>query len=146
MTGSGHEIRLQRMLHATPEAVFNHWVDAAAQRRWYAPVDGWIIEAHTDLRVGGTCRVQFGPHPDEMYVEHGVFEEVDRPHRLVYTTRHEFPDGRAPFDTRVTVTCESHGEGTLLTVIDSGYPNEELRAQYEDGWPHFLDAFQRTLR
>lgn len=144
MTG-GHDIRVQRTVGAAPDDAFRHWVDAASRQQWYAPEDGWIVEAKTDLRVGGSWRVLFGPSRNEMYLEHGVFEEIDRPHRVVYTTLYEFPDGRPPFDTHVTVTFESHADGTLLTVVDRGYPTGEQRTRHEGGWPYFLDAFERTL-
>lgn len=143
---TGFDIRLERIVDATPDASFKHWVDAEARRRWYAPDDGWIVEAETDLRVGGAWRVLFGPSPDEMYLEHGVFDEIDPPHRLVYTTLYEFPDDRPPFQTRVTVTFEPRSDGTLLTLLDTGYPSDEQRAANESGWPAFLDAFERTLQ
>lgn len=143
---SGFDIRLERIVNARPDAAFDHWADAEARRQWYAPDDGWIVEAaETDLHVGGAWRVRFGPTSEEMYVEHGVFEEIDRPRRLVYTTVYEFPDGRPSFQTRVTVTFEPRGERTLLTLLDTGYPSEEQRTAYETGWPDFLDAFERTL-
>jgi uncharacterized protein YndB with AHSA1/START domain len=143
---TGFDIRLERIVNATPDAAFKHWVDPEAQRHWYAPEDDWIVEAETDLRVGGAWRVLFGPRRDEMYLEHGVFEEIDPPHRLVYTTLHEFPDDRRSFETHVTVTFEPHSDGILLTVLDTGYPSEEQRADHETGWPMFLDAFERTLQ
>jgi uncharacterized protein YndB with AHSA1/START domain len=142
---TGFDIRLERVLNTTPDAAFKHWVNAEARRLWYAPEAGWIVEAETDLRVGGTWRVLFGPTREEMYLEHGVFEEIDPPHRLVYSTLYEFPDGRPSFDTRVTVTFEAHDGGTLLRLLDTGYPSEEQRAAHESGWPGFLDAFERTL-
>ena len=142
---SGFDIRLERLVNARPESAFEHWVDADARRRWYAPEDGWIVEAETDLRVGGTWRVWFGPSRDEMYLEHGVFEEIDPPHQVVYSTLYEFPDGRPGFETRVTVTFEARSDGTLLTIRDTGYPSDEERARNESGWPGFLDRFERTL-
>jgi uncharacterized protein YndB with AHSA1/START domain len=142
---TGLDIRLERVLNTTPDAAFKHWVSAEARRCWYAPEAGWIVEAETDLRVGGKWRVLFGPTREEMYLEHGVFEEIDPPHRLLYTTLYEFPDGRPSFDTRVTVTFEAHDGGTLLRLLDTGYPSEEQRAAHESGWPGFLDAFERTL-
>jgi uncharacterized protein YndB with AHSA1/START domain len=142
---SGFDIRLERLVDATPDVAFKQWVDAEARRQWYAPEDGWIVEAETDLRVGGAWHVRFGPTPDEMYVEHGVFEEIDPPHRVVYNTLYEFPDGRPSFETRLTVTFEARVQGTLLTVLDTGYPSEEQRARHESGWLGFLDAFERTL-
>lgn len=142
---SGFDIRLERMVNAKPDAAFERWVDAGARRRWYAPEDGWIVEAETDLRVGGTWRVLFGPSREEMYLEHGVFEEIDRPHRVVYSTLYEFPDGRPSFETRVTVTLEARGDGTLLTIRDTGYPSDEQRARHESGWAGFLDRFEQSL-
>jgi uncharacterized protein YndB with AHSA1/START domain len=140
------DIRLERIVNVTPDAAFKHWVDAEARRRWYAPDESWIVvEAETDLRVGGAWRVLFGPSPDELYLEHGVFEEVDPPNRVVYTTRYEYPDGRPAFQTHVTVTFEPRGVRTLLTVLDTGYPTEDRRAAHESGWPGFLDAYERTL-
>lgn len=143
---SGFDIRFERVVNATPEGAFRHWVDPEALRRWYAPDDSWIVEtAEADLRVGGAWRVRFGPTPEEMYVERGVFEEVDPPHRVIYTTVHEFPDGRPSFQTLVTVTFEPRGDRTLLTLLDTRYPSEELRETYEEGWPEFLDRFEAAL-
>jgi uncharacterized protein YndB with AHSA1/START domain len=105
---TGFDIRLQRIVNVTPDAAFKHWVDAEARHRWYAPDDSWIIaEAETDLRVGGAWRVQFGPTPDEIYVEHGVFEEVDPPHRVVYTPTTSSPTG-APRSKHTSPSHSSH--------------------------------------
>jgi hypothetical protein len=30
-------------------------------------------------------------------------------------------------------------------LLDVGYPTEEVRASFEQGWPDFLDAYERTL-
>ena len=43
------------------------------------------------------------------------------------------------------MTFEARDGGTLLTVLDTGYPSDEQRASHESGWPGFLDAFERTL-
>jgi uncharacterized protein YndB with AHSA1/START domain len=143
---SAYDIRLERIVDAAPNVAFKHWVDAEARRRWYAPDDSWIVvEAETDLRVGGEWRVLFGPTPDELYLEHGVFEEIDPPHRVVYTTRYEYPDGRPTFETHVTVTFEPRSDRTLLTVVDTGYPSVEQRATNEAGWPGFIDRYEQTL-
>jgi uncharacterized protein YndB with AHSA1/START domain len=139
------DIRLERIVEATPAAAFAHWVDPDAQRRWYAPDEGWVVESEADLRVGGAWRVGFGPRGEELYVEHGTFEEFEPPHRVVYTAHHEYPDGRRPYLTRVVVTFEPHDGGTLLTLLDIGFPSKEQRDEIEGGWPHFLDAFARSL-
>lgn len=139
------DVRLERVIDAPPDAAFHHWVDAGARRGWYAPEEGWIVEAETDLRVGGAWSVSFGPTRQEMYRDEGVFEVVDPPRRLVYNVIMRFPDAQS-FETTVTVTFEETRDGkTLLTLLDTGYPSEKQRAAHESGWPAFLDAFERTL-
>jgi uncharacterized protein YndB with AHSA1/START domain len=79
-----------------------------------------------------------------MFREEGVFEVVDPPRRLVYQQSMRLPDG-GTVHTRVTVTFEAREGKTLLTVIDEGYPTEEQRDTFEQGWPDFLDAYERTI-
>jgi uncharacterized protein YndB with AHSA1/START domain len=142
---TGFDIRLERVIDALPEAAFHHWVDPVARRGWYAPEEGWIVEAETDLRVGGAWNVSFGPTQDEMYRDEGVFAVVDPPHRLEYNAIMRFPDGGS-FETHITVTFEATRDGkTRFTLLDRGYPSEEQRDEHESGWPLFLDAFERTL-
>lgn len=143
---SNLDIRLQRVIDATPDEAFRHWVDADARRQWYAPDEGDVVsESEVDVRVGGTYRTTvIRPTGEERYRDEGVFEVVDPPHRLVYTgTMHVA--GGGDFETRVIVTFEARDGKTLLTLRDEGYPTEEVRASFEDGWPDFLAAYERTL-
>jgi uncharacterized protein YndB with AHSA1/START domain len=142
---SDFDIRLERVIDATPDAAFHHWVDPVARRSWYAPNESWIVEAETDLRVGGAWSVTFGPSRDEMYRDEGVFAVVDPPHSLRYNVIMRFPDGTS-FETHITVTFEATRDGkTRFTLLDRGYPSKEERDGHESGWPLFLDAFERTL-
>jgi uncharacterized protein YndB with AHSA1/START domain len=138
------DIHLERIVDATPEEAFAAWIDPTARLGWYAPVDGWIVEATSDLRVGGDWCARFGPTADEMYTEAGEYTEIDPPHRVAYTNVFTFPDGRS-FTTTNVVTFEAVDGKTRLVVADIGYPNEEQRAAHENGWPSFLDAYERYL-
>ncbi len=138
------DVRIERLIDTTPDLAFAHWVDDDARRRWHSPQEGGIVEAATDLRVGGEWSVAFGATREELYREHGVFEVVEPPHRLVYSSVFTFPDGRS-FETKVTVTFEERDGKTLMTVVDAGFPNEDQRAAHEGGWPSFLDNYERTL-
>jgi uncharacterized protein YndB with AHSA1/START domain len=143
-TETGLDIRLERVVDATPEQAFHAWVDAESRRQWYAPQDGWIVEAETDLRVDGKWFARFGPTRDEMYSEEGLFTEVDPPHRVAYTSTFTFPDGRS-FTTLNVVTFTAVDGGTLLVVEDRGFPDETQRDAHQNGWPAFLDAYERVL-
>jgi uncharacterized protein YndB with AHSA1/START domain len=140
------DIRIQRLIDVPPRVAFHHWVDANARHSWYAPDEGSVVaEATTDLRVGGSYRVSvLGPTGDPMYTEEGIFEAIDAPHRLVYKQVMHLPDGSS-VETQVTVTFEARDGKTLLTVLDVGYPTEEVRDEFQRGWPDFLDAYERSL-
>ena len=144
-----HDIRVERRLRVTPEIAFQHWVDADARRAWYrGDEDDWVVEAETDLRVGGTFVVRWGPSADDAYQEDGMFEVVEPPHRLVYTSRFT-PRSSAegePFELHVTVTFDRDGDGTLLRIVESGFPTAEVRDTFRrDGMAQGLDYFERTL-
>ena len=139
----GHDIHIVRLYDASPEAVFNAWIDPAARTRWYAGRPEDEVEAETDLRVGGAWSVRFG-RPGERYREHGVFLEIDPPHRVVYTMTFTYPDGRS-FETTTTVDFVDRDGKTELTLLDAGYPDEETRNGHAQGWPGFLDRVADVL-
>lgn len=139
-----YDIHLEQLVDTTPEIAFDHWADASARQQWGAPEDGWIIEAETDLRVGGTFRLDFGPTPDQMHRTSGVFTEVDRPHRLVCTNLFVFPDGRS-YETVVTVSFEPRDGKTLMTLSETGYTDKDIRDEHAGGWPSFFDQFERSI-
>lgn len=141
---TGHRVRLERLVDATPDVAFDAWNDADTRVQWHKAQDHWVVEASTELRVGGRWRVACGPALDEMYVEEGVYEVVDPPHRVVYTCVHRIP-GRPVFETRVAVTFERRGDRTLVTLVDDHFPDDDLRRQFAGGWPAFLDSFVRIV-
>jgi uncharacterized protein YndB with AHSA1/START domain len=144
---STFDIRLQRVVRASPEQAFQHWVDADARRSWYAPDEGSsVVESQVDLRVGGSYTVAVvGATGEPLFREDGIFEVVDRPHRLAYTQIMRLADGNS-IETRLTVTFEAREDNnTLLTVLDEGYPTEEQRDTFERGWPDFIDAYEQTI-
>jgi len=146
MKMTGFDIRLQRLINVLPHQAFHQWVDADGRRSWYAPDEGSVVvESETDLRVGGSYRVSVvGPTGDPMYTEEGIFELIEPPHRLVYRQIMAVP-GRTSIETRVIVTFEEREGKTLLTLLDTGFPTEEQRDEFERGWPDFLDAYERSL-
>ena len=142
-------IEVQRHLRVSPEVAFHHWADADERRKWYLGDElGWVVEAETDLRVGGTFRVRWGPTVDDAYQEEGTFEIVEPPRRLVYTSKFtpRSPTEGNPFELRVTVTFDPDGEGTTLRLVESGFPSVEVRDAFlRDGATQGLDFYERTL-
>lgn len=150
MPAFGHElmsfdIRVERHLDVTPGEVFHHWTDDEARRDWYCgDEDNWVVHSHNDLRVGGRFVVRWGPTAEDAFQEAGTFEVIDQPRRPAYTSRFtpRTPDEGDPFQLHVTVTFDPDGDGTLLTLVESGYPTEGIRDAFlRDGAAQGLEFF-----
>ena len=105
---------------------------------------GWIVESRCDLREGGLWTVTFGPSHDHLYQHRSVFEVVDRPRRIVLATTERRPDGPG-FDFSVEFTFEEQDGRTRMTMIQSGFPTEELREEHGRGVPHAFDRLERAI-
>src|SRR5688572_10198899 len=111
------ELRMTRLLPATPEQVFDAYTDAEKQKIWFSILDEepGVVEIEVDLRVGGEQTAVWGPSRDELFRETQVFRVIDRPRRLVTTSTGSDPSG-AVMVTVVEVTFEEQGGGTLMSV------------------------------
>jgi uncharacterized protein YndB with AHSA1/START domain len=139
------EIRYERTLAAGPERVFDLFTHPEGQREFYGQDDpGWVVDSRCDLSVGGVWSISFGPSPGELYHHRHVFEAIERPRRLLMTTTETRLDG-ARFDFSTEFTFEPSGAGTLMTVVQTGFPTEELRHEHTVGVPNAFDRFERLL-
>jgi uncharacterized protein YndB with AHSA1/START domain len=122
------EMRMTRFLPATPEEVFDAYTDAEKQKIWYSILDETpgVVEIEVDLRVGGQQTAVWGPDANTLFRETQTFLVIDRPNRLVTESTGSSPDGMT-MATRVEITFEEQGEGTLVTVVQSGFPAVEVR-------------------
>ena len=104
------ELRITRVLPATPEEVFDAYTDAEKQKIWFSILDErpGIVEIDVDLRVGGTQTAVWGPDADTLFRETQTFLEIDRPHRLVTSSTGSSPDGMT-MTTRIEITFEPRG-------------------------------------
>jgi uncharacterized protein YndB with AHSA1/START domain len=141
------EMRMTRSLPATPDEVFDAYTDPEKQRIWFTILDDQpgIFEITTDLRVGGQQVTAWGPDEHNLFRETQMFLEIDRPHRLVTESTGSSPDGMT-MTTRITMTFEADGDGTLVTVVQTGFPVPEVRDFFAaDVWVGALDRIEAYL-
>lgn len=126
-------LRMTRQLPAPPDVVFDAYTDAEKQKIWFSILDEQpgIVEIEVDLRVGGQQTAVWGPSPDMLFRETQTFLEIDRPHRLVTESTGSTPDGMT-MTTRIEVTFEEKDGGTLMTVVQSGFPAPQIRDFFVD--------------
>jgi uncharacterized protein YndB with AHSA1/START domain len=139
-----HDLKLERLFDAAPEVVFDAFTDPEAQKELYAAAPDWIVRSECDLRVGGQWTIEFGPPGATPALEVCVFEVVERPGRLVYTSTMTMPDGSS-LDTRTQVAFDDDNGQTRLTIVQSGFPTAGLRDEFLDGWRGILDGLGRVV-
>ena len=147
MTDTSEALSLTRRLPATPEEVFDAYTDAEKQKIWFSILEETpgVVEIEVDLRVGGTQTAAWGPSRDQLFREVQVFEVIDRPHRLVTTSTGSSPDGQS-MTTTVDITFEEDGDGTLVTVLQSGFPSVEMRDFFgAEVWNGAFDRIEAYL-
>ena len=142
------DMRVTRLLPASPEQVFDAYTDAEKQKIWYTILDEQpgIVEIDVDLRVGGQQTAVWGPDRDTLFRETQTFLEIDRPHRLVTESTGSGPDGMT-MTTRIEITFEEKDGGTLMTVLQSGFPVPEVRDFFvAEVWAGALDRIEEFLK
>jgi len=135
----------QRVIQARPERVFDAFTSPEGQREFYGQdAPGWIVDSRCDLRVGGVWSISFGPSPSEIYHHRHVFEQIDRPRRILMTTTETRLDGSS-FVTSTEFTFEARGEATLMTLVQAGFPTQALRDEHTLGLPNAFARLERTI-
>ncbi|GGI44334.1 uncharacterized protein YndB with AHSA1/START domain [Agromyces flavus] len=142
------ELRASRTLPATPDEVFDAYTDAEKQKIWFSILDEepGVVEIEVDLRVGGRQVAVWGPDRDTLFREEQVFLEIDRPHRLVTESTGSDPSGET-MTTHIVVTFEPVKGGTLMSLVQSGFPTPEIRDFFaSQAWVGAFDRIEAYLR
>lgn len=139
------EVRYERLIQASPERVFDLFTSPVGQREFYGnDAPGWVVDSRCELRVGGTWEITFGPSLGELYRHLHVFEAIERPRRLLLATTETRLDG-STFAYSTEFTFAPQGGATLMTMVQWGFPSDELRVEHGRGVPHAFDRLERML-
>ena len=132
MTGNEEPIRVERLLSAPVEDVFDAMTDPTRMADWFSPIGRAEVEAVPV--VGGRLHVVMVD--GDVRLEHdGEFLDVQRPTRLAFTWRSRFTGDRA---TVVTVELSDEDGKTRLVLEHEGLP-PDARESHEGGWAGILD-------
>ena len=127
-------LTVARRIAATPERVFDVWLDPESVGRWlFATADGVMERVEVDPRVGGRFLVAERRGGD--LAEHfGEYVALERPRLVAFDFWTNFSAER----TRVTIDIAADGDGALLTLRHDG-----VWADYEErtrkGWAIILE-------
>lgn len=137
-------LRLSRVVRVDPQAAFDAWTQPEQIRRWACPEGHTVAESQVDLRVGGAYLLEIRSDDGATHTAYGVYREVDRPGRLVYTWDWKEDDHQVG-ETVVTVEFRPHERGTEVVLTHEGFPAEEATEAHVEGWTGCLEKLERHL-
>lgn len=147
-------LTIRQTFHAPPEAVFEAFVSAEALKEWWSPEGYVAVEVQVNARVGGRYSVTMRSYggSETVYVR-GVYREISRPRRLVFTHMFEHRGSGAPFarvglaghETVITVEFVARGETTELILVQEQIPTPEAEQMLQVGWQGILAHLARYL-
>ena len=128
-----HVLRVERIIDAPPEAIFDAFVALYDRQR-----PDWVTDSQLDLRPGGRWSVAFQVPNGPAFREERVITALERPHQLAYDMTAQYEDALG-FSTTVELTIEPVPEGQRVCLVQQGFPTMETRDEFANAWPDVLD-------
>ena len=121
------EFKFDRTIPAPPQEVFDAWLNPETPGTPWHENEKLILNPEVDGLWYWLVRGK--PH-------YGRFTDVDRPGliRLTWMSRHTLGE-----ESILTLTFKKKGDETLMTLVHSGLPDDDLGRGHEAGWNYFLD-------
>ncbi len=142
--GEERILRIERILTATPEAVFDAWTKPDLLVQWWGPEGFTATIDAMDLRVGGRWRTTMRSPEGSEHIVAGVYRTIDRPSRLVMTWAWD-EDGRPGHETEVDVSLEPTEGGTRLRLQQQEFATVESHDTHNGGWTSSLNKLERMF-
>jgi uncharacterized protein YndB with AHSA1/START domain len=135
----GHALRVERIIAAPPEAIFDAFIALYDTQR-----PDWVTDSQLDLRPGGRWSVAFQVPDGPAFREERVITAVERPHRLAYDMTAVYEDAPG-FSTTVEVVIEAVPDGHRVSLVQQGFPTMETCDDFAGAWPDVLDELARRV-
>jgi len=137
------KLNIDKMIHAPIEQVFDAWLDPKLMSKFMSACTPGHPESdvENDPREGGKFTIIMH-HEDQELPHTGVYLEIRRPHRLVFTWKsHVSLD-----DSRVTLNfTRVDDHQTKISLSQVKFIDEEKRAMHEAGWSTILDQLEKFV-
>ncbi|MBM9575859.1 SRPBCC domain-containing protein [Leptospira sp. 201903070] len=153
-----NEVVITRIFDAPRELVFKAWTDPEHLIRWWGPKNFTSPACRLDLRVGGKYVFGMRSPEGQEFWSTGIFREIVIPEKLVYTdsfadekgnqvpASHYGFTGEFPEETTVSLTFETVGDKTKLTLRHIGLPKGEISEMTKASWNEMVDKLDESLQ
>lgn len=140
-------LHVSRIFDAPRERVFDAWTKQDQFVQWMCPPGVEITVCEIDVRQGGAWRID-GRSPGGAFSSSGVYLEVVRPERLVFTWAHH-PDGDfgrpRGHETTVRIELRAMGNRTELILVHGSFADTDSFGNHQRGWAGTFDKLVAFL-
>jgi uncharacterized protein YndB with AHSA1/START domain len=134
----GAQVRIERVLPAPIQDVFDAWTDPTTMAEWMSPVGH--AEAEVDLRLMGRFTVSM--IGETTRIQHtGEYLVVNPPHELSFTWQSAYT-GSEP--SVVTVLLEAEGDETRIVLSHRRLPESQVEP-HTHGWEAMITRLAGLL-
>ena len=123
------EVRVERTIPASPDKVFEAWLNPRIPGNPWSMAEKLVLNPEVDglfyWKINGTAH-------------YGRFTELARPGRVQHTW---VSPNTLGLESLVTVTFTKQGDGTLMTLVHTGLPDNDRGRGHEGGWNFFVGGF-----
>ena len=143
-TKNTNNIRLHRVLRATPERIYRAFLDTDAMAKWLPP-NGFTGKVHhLDAKVGGTYKMSFTNFTTgKSHSFGGTYAEVKPHERIRYTNK--FDDPNLPGEMQTTILLRQVFCGTELNITQEGIPAAIPAEACYLGWQESLTLLAKLV-
>jgi len=125
---------ITRTFDAPRELVFQAWTDPKHLVQWSCPRGFALTHCEGDFKPGGSWRsCMRSPERGDLWLS-GVYREIVRPERVVFTHAWDDADGKPGPETLVTVTLAERGAKTEMTFRQGLFDSVAERDGHRGGW------------
>ena len=143
LTTEKPSLTIVRRLKVGSEKVWRALTQPEAIKQWMGPSDEYKVSvAETDVRVGGRYHIGLQSPDGEMHDVGGVYREVVRNRKLVYTWAWKTTPER---ESLVTMELREVDGGTELTLTHAQFFDAEARDRHNKGWQGSLARLDKFL-
>ena len=127
-------------IRGSAERIFEALTDPARRMKWWGAEGRFqVMQMESDLRAGGKWMMSGMGMGGRPFQVRGVYREVVRPHRLIFTW---LPDWQGdPVESLVRFDIDEKDGLSTVRLTHSGL-SSEISRQSHKGWPQILGWLQ----
>ena len=136
---------MQRHFDAPPALMFKLWTQPEHMARWWGCPMMVSCNVQSDPRPDGRFSAEMNLEDGSTHIVVGTYHTFEPPTRLAMSWQWELEDGSLGHETTVEVSFAAAGDGTMLTLNQALFENQEMRDSHNEGWSTGFDRLAAYL-